>query len=117
MDGTEHLRYSILSRDYSGVVQLVARQPLELVILVRVQAPEPIFHRSTVDGRDSGCGISPVQNDSVWPDIFTRRFFFGLCYPLTVCNHANQNRTETWYRIPAQHVRSARSHAPRLLDP
>jgi hypothetical protein len=25
----------------SGVVQLVARQPLELVILVRVQAPEP----------------------------------------------------------------------------
>jgi hypothetical protein len=26
---------------YSGVVQLVARQPLELVILVRVQAPEP----------------------------------------------------------------------------
>src|ERR1700728_1761892 len=25
---------------YSGVVQLVARQPLELVILVRVQAPE-----------------------------------------------------------------------------
>ncbi len=30
-------------RGYSGVVQLVARQPLELVILVRVQAPEPIF--------------------------------------------------------------------------
>jgi hypothetical protein len=27
----------------SGVVQLVARQPLELVILVRVQAPEPIL--------------------------------------------------------------------------
>src|SRR5215469_7470955 len=26
---------------YSGVVQSVARQPLELVILVRVQAPEP----------------------------------------------------------------------------
>jgi hypothetical protein len=29
----------------SGVVQLVARQPLELVILVRVQAPEPNFYR------------------------------------------------------------------------
>ena len=28
---------------YSGVVQLVARQPLELVILVRVQAPEPFL--------------------------------------------------------------------------
>jgi hypothetical protein len=27
----------------SGVVQLVARQPLELVILVRVQAPEPFL--------------------------------------------------------------------------
>jgi hypothetical protein len=27
--------------EHSGVVQLVARQPLELVILVRVQAPEP----------------------------------------------------------------------------
>src|SRR6266481_10012309 len=27
---------------YSGVVELVARQPWELVILVRVQAPEPI---------------------------------------------------------------------------
>jgi hypothetical protein len=27
----------------SGVVQLVARQPLELVILVRVQAPEPPY--------------------------------------------------------------------------
>ena len=26
---------------HSGVVQLVAREPLELVILVRVQAPEP----------------------------------------------------------------------------
>ena len=33
----------MLSFNYSGVVQLVARQPLELVILVRVQAPEPIF--------------------------------------------------------------------------
>jgi hypothetical protein len=32
-----------LSRAKSGVVQLVARQPLELVILVRVQAPEPFF--------------------------------------------------------------------------
>ena len=31
---------------YSGVVQLVARQPLELVILVRVQAPEPNFNRA-----------------------------------------------------------------------
>jgi hypothetical protein len=31
----------MLSFNYSGVVQLVARQPLELVILVRVQAPEP----------------------------------------------------------------------------
>jgi hypothetical protein len=30
-----------LALNYSGVVQLVARQPLELVILVRVQAPEP----------------------------------------------------------------------------
>ncbi len=28
---------------YSGVVQSVARQPLELVILVRVQAPEPFL--------------------------------------------------------------------------
>jgi hypothetical protein len=33
----------MLSFNYSGVVQLVARQPLELVILVRVQAPEPIL--------------------------------------------------------------------------
>jgi hypothetical protein len=33
-----------LSFSYSGVVQLVARQPLELVILVRVQAPEPFFY-------------------------------------------------------------------------
>jgi hypothetical protein len=32
-------------QSYSGVVQLVARQPLELVILVRVQAPEPILFR------------------------------------------------------------------------
>ncbi len=31
----------------SGVVQLVARQPLELVILVRVQAPEPNFSRNS----------------------------------------------------------------------
>jgi uncharacterized membrane protein YhaH (DUF805 family) len=31
----------VLVLRYSGVVQLVARQPLELVILVRVQAPEP----------------------------------------------------------------------------
>ena len=30
---------------WSGVVQSVARQPLELDILVRVQAPEPPFHR------------------------------------------------------------------------
>ena len=30
-----------MALNYSGVVQLVARQPLELVILVRVQAPEP----------------------------------------------------------------------------
>ena len=30
----------------SGVVQSVARQPLELVILVRVQAPEPTFARA-----------------------------------------------------------------------
>jgi hypothetical protein len=30
---------------WSGVVQLVARQPLELVILVRVQAPEPFYLR------------------------------------------------------------------------
>ncbi len=29
----------------SGVVQSVARQPLELVILVRVQAPEPNLER------------------------------------------------------------------------
>ena len=39
----------MLSFNYSGVVQLVARQPLELVILVRVQAPEPLkpdSHRS-----------------------------------------------------------------------
>ena len=28
---------------WSGVVQSVARQPLELDILVRVQAPEPLF--------------------------------------------------------------------------
>ena len=35
----------------SGVVQLVARQPLELVILVRVQAPEPIFRCSIEDAR------------------------------------------------------------------
>ena len=33
---------------FSGVVQLVARQPLELVILVRVQAPEPIFRSEFV---------------------------------------------------------------------
>lgn len=36
------------SLNYSGVVQLVARQPLELVILVRVQAPEPHFLQSIV---------------------------------------------------------------------
>jgi hypothetical protein len=41
LDGTRRLRYSILALSHSGVVQLVARQPLELVILVRVQAPEP----------------------------------------------------------------------------
>jgi hypothetical protein len=29
--------------NYSGVVQLVALQTLDLAILVRVQAPEPIF--------------------------------------------------------------------------
>ena len=35
-----------MALNYSGVVQLVARQPLELVILVRVQAPEPNLLRS-----------------------------------------------------------------------
>ena len=38
--GNRFLRF----RD-SGVVQSVARQPLELVILVRVQAPEPYLVR------------------------------------------------------------------------
>ncbi len=41
LDGTRYLRYSVSVWFRSGVVQLVARQPLELVILVRVQAPEP----------------------------------------------------------------------------
>ena len=35
-------RHSHTHLNYSGVVQSVARQPLELVILVRVQAPEPL---------------------------------------------------------------------------
>jgi hypothetical protein len=37
---------------YSGVVQLVARQPLELVILVRVQAPEPLKRTRTGTAAD-----------------------------------------------------------------
>jgi hypothetical protein len=38
------MKISKLSRfNNSGVVQSVARQPLELVILVRVQAPEPLL--------------------------------------------------------------------------
>jgi hypothetical protein len=41
MDSSREVRYSILALNRSGVVQSVARQPLELVILVRVQAPEP----------------------------------------------------------------------------
>jgi hypothetical protein len=42
----------MLSFNYSGVVQLVARQPLELVILVRVQAPEPILRRVLLQVKD-----------------------------------------------------------------
>src|SRR5690242_7855124 len=44
--GNRFLRF----RD-SGVVQSVARQPLELVILVRVQAPEPYLVRQLVGTR------------------------------------------------------------------
>ena len=36
-------KVNVLAMHNSGVVQSVARQPLELVILVRVQAPEPSF--------------------------------------------------------------------------
>jgi len=46
-----------LQTPYSGVVQLVARQPLELVILVRVQAPEPLppaLPRAHTHGCSSG---------------------------------------------------------------
>ena len=40
----------------SGVVQLVARQPLELVILVRVQAPEPNLFSNTMNTPDLALG-------------------------------------------------------------
>jgi hypothetical protein len=45
----------------SGVVQLVARQPLELVILVRVQAPEPTSQSYSITQSGSHgdtCGIT-----------------------------------------------------------
>ena len=43
----------------SGVVQLVARQPLELVILVRVQAPEPnfLFFAAAMNTPDLALGV------------------------------------------------------------
>src|SRR5580704_6976624 len=46
---------------YSGLVQLVARQPLELVILVRVQAPEPTSQSYSITQSGSHgdtCGIT-----------------------------------------------------------
>jgi hypothetical protein len=47
----------------SGVVQLVARQPLELVILVRVQAPEPSV---------SSCGQNPPEVPTRVPENFQK---------------------------------------------
>ena len=48
---------------YSGVVQLVARQPLELVILVRVQAPEPISITSYGAALSRAIPRTPIR----WP--------------------------------------------------
>jgi hypothetical protein len=58
----------MLSFNYSGVVQLVARQPLELVILVRVQAPEPILrYAPSRDGKL--VANSPATNSSRMPTV------------------------------------------------
>ena len=38
-----HRKIIRISLIYSGVVQLAAHQTLDLVILVRVQAPEPLL--------------------------------------------------------------------------
>jgi hypothetical protein len=74
---------------YSGVVQLVARQPLELVILVRVQAPEPPPQedaetpaRAPIGQNESGipalryaAGVRPIGSA-----FFTKRGFCILRY-------------------------------------
>jgi hypothetical protein len=57
---SENVCYTFLRN--SGVVQSVARQPLELVILVRVQAPEPILDdRRVVSHTSAGSQIHADQ--------------------------------------------------------
>ena len=63
-----------MALNYSGVVQLVARQPLELVILVRVQAPEPNLLR-----------LPPTMNT---PDLALGAIWYIVFLFSTTCHEA-----------------------------